>query len=89
MRMISSSNWLEEPCLTRTVGSASDWPMLKAQLLFWPNNFLTAISAAFVNLHFWVHFLLSSSHTTKGGLLKKQLGAYTKQFAGSLTPSAS
>lgn len=25
----------------------------------------------------------------KGGLLKKQLGAYTKQFAGSLTPSAS
>jgi len=24
----------------------------------------------------------------KGGLFKKQLGAYTKQFAGSLTPQA-
>lgn len=89
MRIPSDSNGLEELCLTRTVSSASDWPTHKAQLLFWPNNFLTEISAAFINLHFWVHSLLFSSHPTKGGLLKKQLGAYTKQFAGSLTPSAS
>lgn len=57
--------------------------------VFWPNNFLGAISVAFINLHFWVHFLLFSSHTTKAGLLKKQLGAYTKQFASGLTLSAS